>query len=165
MWAYADQTEACYAVEMHASAGFDLPSIDAFLEDSRLPADIRDHLLETRQESLHDYANGRFELAVSKFETLHARSLYYGQNLAVAPEVRLVEAFKERQRQNASGGKRLSEQEEARLYARFRERCDNGEKYGAQKELSAQYGIPLSTVKNVIARQSKNQLAKNRAPS
>jgi len=154
VWKYADDEEGSYAFEMQFAAGFDLSNIDAFLEDARLPADIREHLLETRQDSLHDYASGRFELAVSRFETLHARCLYYGQNLAVAPDMKLVHAFKRRQSENASGGKRLDEQQEKRLYARYLERCKNGEKYGAIKMLSADFCVSESTVKNIIKRQA-----------
>lgn len=58
-------------------------------------------------------------------------------------------------KENASGGRRLSEQQERRLYDRYLERCRNGEKYGAHKELSAQFNVPVSTVKNIIERQQK----------
>ena len=94
VWQYADDSESQFAFEMVCVTGFDLSSIDNFLEDARLPADIRDHLLETRSASLHDYVSGSFDLAVSRFQTLHARCLYYGLSLAVAPDIQLVEKFK-----------------------------------------------------------------------
>lgn len=58
-------------------------------------------------------------------------------------------------KENASGGRRLSEQQERRLYDRYLERCRNGDKYGALKALSAQFETPLSTVKDIIERQKR----------
>lgn len=84
---YSVQREAEFAFEMHAVTSFDLHSIDSFLEDPRLPGDIRAALIEERQEAFHTYANGSFEVAKTQFIALHRACLFHGTAIAVRPAV------------------------------------------------------------------------------
>lgn len=78
---YNDQDEAEFAFEMHVSTGWELHAIDNFLEDPRVPQEVRDHLIEKRLEAIHSYKQGHFELALAQFETLHLACCIQGPRI------------------------------------------------------------------------------------
>lgn len=88
-WQYHDDKEASFVLEMLTTTGIDLSSIDSFIEGKEhpLPDWVAQHLAERRSEALHAYLQGHFELAQSLVDALRNACLYYGQNLAAAPDV------------------------------------------------------------------------------
>ena len=150
-----------FAFEMWSATTFDLPSIDAFLEDPRVPADVLGHLLETREEALHAYKQGNYDHAVATFRTLHASCLYYGQNLAVKPEIQRARASQSvrlaanraNARQPRPGAHRVDHYEVLKEFKRLvTERHTEGEARGilVSRGLASQSTIYRITKKSIL---------------
>lgn len=88
-WQYHDEKEALFVFEMLMTTGIDISSIDSFIEGKEhpLPEPLAQHLAERRSEALRAYQEGDIRLAQSLVDALRNACLYYGQNLAAAPDV------------------------------------------------------------------------------
>lgn len=90
VWTYLDETEHLFAFEMWSMAGFAVENLDTFMERDTLPQDLRDELLEYRRAALHDYAQGRFDMAVLRLAVLNSECRRHGLLIGMNPLLRKI---------------------------------------------------------------------------
>ena len=90
VWLYLDEMEGSFVFEMWWIAGFAVENLDTFMERDTLPEGLRDRLLENRRSALHDYTQGRRELAEAKLDALEYKCRYHGLRIGMNPLVRKI---------------------------------------------------------------------------
>jgi len=155
-WKYTDPTENDLVYELEIISGIDLTSYDVLLNDSPQWAGHdakRQRLAALRRELNHIFKRHfadteRLALQVKNYHQAFdsVRMHITGMELETARN-----SYRKSQSERRAGkGNALTLEQEKQVISRYRYRLQNGEKYGAVRDLAATFRTSETTIKNLL---------------
>lgn len=156
VWQYADPAQTDLVFQLEAISGRDLTMCDVFLNDhtqwlgnekSRQGfATLRHELTHTYRQHYHD--NAMLELAVERYWlALQAVRMHTS---GVKLETANNKYRKVQSKRRAGKGKVLTPSQEQRVVSRYKNRVENGEKYGAIRDIAEEFKTSETTIKKLL---------------
>lgn len=160
VWKYHDNTQAEICLTVMALTGWEITGFDDWINTDAHWADTefqgkenRNELIQLRHrltKTFHDY-NGDNYVIQLEAERLYAVAQWIASHIAGYKVARKYKNYADTQADRRKGkGKALTPVQEKRLVSEYQHRVSNGEKWGAIRELAAQFGTSETTVKTLL---------------
>ncbi len=156
VWKYHDNSDAALCMHVHLHAGWEITYLDDWLNTEAVWTDRpNDRLILIRlRQRLKGIATAKvFDNDLFKVSTdalFYAAEAISNNVAGCTLQLLRIKHSESQSNRRKDKGKALSPQQEQRLIARYQFRVANGEKYGAVRDLAADFHTSETTVKNLL---------------